>query len=225
MRTKSFIVSTLLLPALMIALMVLPGKLATLKASGTKRLAVVCANPDFARAVQSQLEAGKAKAEDSDSSPRYKVEIVSTPDEATRAALKGRIGAGTLDGYLWLSDDALASRKISYVARETSDFIEAATLQSALKTALLRQELRSRGVAAADADKLMKASGPGHGQHQGRAGEKRRRTAAVHQRHRAGDDALHDAHPLRRRRHALGAGRKDVARHGGGALLGDGRRS
>jgi ABC-2 type transport system permease protein len=155
-RTKSFIISTLVLPALMIALMVLPSKLAMLKASGTKRLAVVCANPDFARAMQSQLEAGKGKAEDIESSPRYKVEIVSTPDEATRAALKGRIGAGTLDGYVWLSDDALVSRKISYVARETSDFIEAATLQGALKTALLRQELRSRGVAAEDADKLMK---------------------------------------------------------------------
>jgi ABC-2 type transport system permease protein len=156
-RTKSFIISTLVLPALMVALMVLPSKLAMLKASGTKRLAVVCANADFARAVQSQLEAGKEKGEKLDSSPRYKVEIVSTPDEATRAALKGRIGAGTLDGYVWLSDDALVSRKISYVARETSDFIEAETMRAALKTALLRQELRARGVAAEDADKLMMA--------------------------------------------------------------------
>jgi ABC-2 type transport system permease protein len=155
-RTKSFIVSTLLLPALMIGLMVLPSRLAMLKAPGTKRLAVVCANADFARAVQSQLEAGKGKAEDLESSPRYQVEIVSTPDEATRTALKGRIGGGTLDGYVWLSDDALASRKISYVARETNDFIEAETMQGALRTALLRQELRSRGVAAADADNLMK---------------------------------------------------------------------
>jgi ABC-2 type transport system permease protein len=154
-RTKSFIVSTLLLPALMIGLMVLPGKLAMLKASGTKRVAVVCANPDFARAVQSQLEAGKVEVEDSASSPRYKVEIVSTPDEAARVALNGRIGAGTLDGYVWLSNDALASRKISYVARETSDFIETETMRGALKTALLGHELRSRGVAAAEADKLM----------------------------------------------------------------------
>src|SRR5512142_803832 len=133
-RTKSFIVSTLLLPALMIALMVLPSKLAMLKASGTKRLAVVCANADFARALQSQLENRKAEPDKPDSAPRYKVEIVSTPDEPTRGALKARIGAGTLDGYLWLSDDALVSRKISYVARDTSDFIETATLQSALKT-------------------------------------------------------------------------------------------
>src|SRR5512147_2135820 len=153
-RTKSFIVSTLLLPALMIALMVLPSKLATLKASGTKRLAVVCANADFARAVQSQLET--RKTDQLDSSPRYKAEIVSTPDEATRTVLKARIGDSSLDGYLWLSDDALASRKISYAARESSDFIEAATMQSALKAALLRQELRSRGVTAEDADKLMK---------------------------------------------------------------------
>jgi len=154
-RTKSFIVSTLLLPALMIALMVLPGKLEMLKASGTKRLAVVCDHADFARAVQSQL-ARKGKSEKLDSSPRYQVEIVSTPDEATRAALNDRIGAGTLDGYVWLSGDALVSRRISYVARETSDFIEAETMQGALTTALLRQELRSRGVAAEDADKLMK---------------------------------------------------------------------
>jgi ABC-2 type transport system permease protein len=157
-RTKSFLVSTLVLPALMIALMVLPGKMAMLKASGSKRLAVVCANPDFARAVQLQLETNRAQADsDSASAPRYDIEIVSTPNDATRATLKNRIGAGSLDGYLWLSDDALASRKIAYVARETSDFMETATLQSAIKTALLRQQLRERGVNAADADQLMQA--------------------------------------------------------------------
>ncbi len=154
-RTKSFIISTLLLPALMIALMVLPSKLAMLKASGTKRLAVVCANQDFAGAVQSQLETRKSEADKLGSSPRYRVEIVSTPDEPTRSALKARIGAGTLDAYLWLSDEALAARKVPYAARETSDFIEAATLQNALKAALLRQALRSRSVAAEDADRLM----------------------------------------------------------------------
>jgi ABC-2 type transport system permease protein len=154
-RTRSFLLSTLLLPAVMIALMVLPGKLATLKAAGTKRLAVVCADPDFARAVQSQLES-KPLEPDHDSAPRYDIEIVSTPTDATRAALTSRIGAGSLDGYLWLSDDALASRKIAYVARETSDFIETATMQGAIKTALLRQKLRARGITSVDADSLMR---------------------------------------------------------------------
>ena len=155
-RTKSFIVSTLLLPAVMIALMVRPSKLAMLKASGTRRLAVVCANADFARAVQSQLEAKKRDGDQLDSSPRYQVEIVSTPNEAARATLKGRISTGTLDAYLWLSDDALASRKISYVARETSDFIETETLHRALRSALLRREFLVRGISSDEADKLMR---------------------------------------------------------------------
>jgi ABC-2 type transport system permease protein len=66
------------------------------------------------------------------------------------------MAAGRLDGYLWLSDEALTSRKIAYVARENNDFIEVATLQAALKTALLRQELLFRSVSAADADGFMK---------------------------------------------------------------------
>jgi ABC-2 type transport system permease protein len=150
-RTKSFIISTLLMPAVMIAFMLLPGKLAMLKSSGTKHLAVVCANADFARAVQAQLENSKG-----DFDSRYVVELVATPTEETRAELKGRIAAGRLDGYLWLNDEALATRKISYVARETSDFLEVAILQAALKTALLRQQLVSRGVSASDVEQFTK---------------------------------------------------------------------
>ncbi len=153
-RTKSFIISTLLVPLLMVALIVLPSKIATLKAPGEKRLAVVCGNADFARAVKSQLET--RKSDTLDSGPRYNVEIVPTPDESTRSALKGRIGSGSLDAYLWLSDDALTSRKISYVAREAGDFIETTLLQKALRAALVRQELRARGVTAEQADNLLR---------------------------------------------------------------------
>ena len=150
-RTKSFIVSTLLLPAVMIALLVIPGKLATLKSAGTRHIAVVCANAAFARALQSQLEAANGAT-----ASRYQVELVATPTGQTRADLNGRLAAGRLDAYLWLDDSALASRKIAYVARETSDFVEVATLQAALKSALLRQQLFSRGVSAGDADEFVK---------------------------------------------------------------------
>lgn len=154
-RTKSFLVSTLLLPALMFALMVLPSKLATVKKLGTRHIAVVCANPDFARAVQWQLESGTGLPEKLNAQ-KYKVDIEPGPNETTRAALKDKVASGQLDGYVWLSDEALKSRKIDYVARETSDFMEAASLQSALKAALLRQQLIAHGVSAADADSFMK---------------------------------------------------------------------
>lgn len=121
---------------------------------GTRSVAVVCANPDFARAVQSQLESETGLPEKY-RGQKYKVEIEPDPSEATRSALKDKVASGKLDGYVWLSDEALQSRKIDYVARETSDFIEAASLQAALKTALLRQELMAHGASADDADRFM----------------------------------------------------------------------
>jgi ABC-2 type transport system permease protein len=152
---KSFIVSTLLLPALMIALLVLPSKLATLKAAGTRHIVVVCSNADFAGAVKSQLEAGTETLRRG-SAQKYKVDLVSTPTDSLRNELREKVANGEIDGYLWLSDDVLRTRKVPYVARETSDFIEVDSLQGALKTALLRQELVSHGVSADDADQYMK---------------------------------------------------------------------
>jgi len=158
-RTRSFIVSTVLLPAIIIALMVLPSKLAMLKASGTRRLAIVSANADVARALEAQLQAHKAtdKGEAGESAPTYSTELITTPDEATRSALKARIAAGTLDGYLWLDDEAISSRHVTYATREASDFVEAATLQSAVRSALVRHELRARGIGPEEADKFMRA--------------------------------------------------------------------
>jgi ABC-2 type transport system permease protein len=172
-RTKSFIISTLLLPAFMIGMMVLPQKLAMMKTVGTRRIAVVCANADFAAAVRSQLES--ARPEKMQTQASYKVEIVSTPDEATRESLRAKVNAGQLDGYVWLSDEALRTRKITYAGRETSDFIELAALRSALKTSLLRQALLEKGVSGEAADSLMKdvdleAAGVKRGQEKRAAG-------------------------------------------------------
>ena len=150
-RTRSFIASTLLLPVVLIVLLVLPGRLATLKSGATRRIAIVCGDADFARALQSQLEAARAETGSS-----YQVELIAAPNEQTRSDLQARIAAGRLDAYLWLDDQALASRKIAYVARETNDFLEVATLQAALQSALLRHELLSRGVSSTDADRLAK---------------------------------------------------------------------
>ncbi len=156
-RTRSFILSTILLPAFMITMMVLPSKLATLKSVGLHRVAVVCANPDFAHTVKSQLEAPRNPADKLNASAKYTVEVFTDLSDTTRNQLRARVDGAQLDGYLWLDDAALETRKINYMARETSDFIEIATLQSALRTALLRQELVQHGVSGDAADRLARA--------------------------------------------------------------------
>lgn len=145
-RTKSFIVSTLLFPAFILGVTLLPAKLAGTRAGGTRHIAVVSDNADFANAVKTQLQLDKKT--------KYAVDVYVGANEPTRTLLKNQVNDAKLDGFVWLSQSDVEARKVNYYGRETSDFIEVATLQSALRTALLRNELLKRGVSSADADTL-----------------------------------------------------------------------
>jgi ABC-2 type transport system permease protein len=145
-RTKSFIVSTILFPVFILGVTVLPARLAGTRASGTRHIAVVSDNADFAGAVKTQLQ--------SDKKNRYTVDVFTDTSDQTRAQLKQEVNDAKIEGFVWLSQQDVDARKVTYYGRETSDFIEVATLQSALRTALLRNELLKRGVLPADADRL-----------------------------------------------------------------------
>jgi ABC-2 type transport system permease protein len=170
-RQRSFIVLTLLLPAIMIGAFVIPAKLSSMKGSKMQRLVVVTSTPQFGEIVRQQLLAsskpddetsgtGKDKdkdADDDDKSGRnYAIEVDANASEAERAVLRNRINSGDIDGYLWLSDDAVAARKVSYYGREASGFMEKSWLRDQLDRAILLRELAQRGVGSAQADDLLK---------------------------------------------------------------------
>ena len=64
--------------------------------------------------------------------------------DAEREKLREQVSSGQLDGFIWLSDDTIASRNVTYAARETSDFTEDAGLQGAVTSAIMKNELISR---------------------------------------------------------------------------------
>lgn len=153
-RKKSFIISTLLLPAFMFAAIVLPNKLVMMKVGAKRHIVVVASNADFAQAVQREL--GAETQDPRAPKSRYTVDIDLNATEAERAVLRRRVTSGDIDGYLWLTDDALASGKVPYSARETSDFVENAGLERAVKQARVKQQLGARGISAAEIDGLFK---------------------------------------------------------------------
>jgi ABC-2 type transport system permease protein len=173
-RQRSFIVLTLLLPAIMIGAFVIPAKLSSMKSSKMQRLVVVTSTPQFGEIVRQQLvakpddavsDAGKAKAKDGedkdlgdDDKPGrdYAIEVDSNASEAERAVLRNRVTSGDIDGYLWLSDDAVAARKVTYYGREAGGFMEKSWLSDQLDKAILLRELAQRGVSGTQADELLK---------------------------------------------------------------------
>jgi ABC-2 type transport system permease protein len=171
-RTRSFLVLTLLLPAIMAGAFVIPAKLSTMKSSKTQRVVVVTSTLQFGEIVRQQI-LGSAKKDDEKASPdkdkdrdkddlddnkpssNYTIEVDSNLSEAERVTLQNRVNSGDIDGYLWLSDDAVASRKITYYGRGAG-FQEKSWLNDQLDRAILLRELAQHGVSGNQADELLK---------------------------------------------------------------------
>jgi ABC-2 type transport system permease protein len=171
-RTRSFLVLTLLLPAIMAGAFIIPAKLSSMKSAQTQRLVVVTSTPQFGEIVRQQLvakpdaataDADKDKDDDDkdlgkadESNRNYAIEVDSNASDAERTALRNRVDAGDIDGYLWLSDDAVAARKVTYYGRQAGGFMEKSWLAGQLDHAILLQELAQRGVSGTQADALLK---------------------------------------------------------------------
>ena len=174
-RTRSFLVLTLLLPAIMAGAFIIPAKLSSMKSAQTQRLVVVTSTPQFGEIVRRQLVAkpdgatavadkeDKEKDDDDkdlgkadESSRNYAIEVDSNSSDAERTALRNRVDAGNIDGYLWLTDDAVAARKVTYYGRQAGGFMEKSWLAGQLDHAILLQELAQRGVSSTQADALLK---------------------------------------------------------------------
>jgi ABC-2 type transport system permease protein len=148
-RAKSFLISTLLIPAFIYAVTVLPTQLATRKSSQSVHLAIATSNPRVGEAIGQQLQSLK-------SGDKYSVEVRTVADQHEREKLRSEVQSGSLDGYLWLTEDAINSSKIDYVSTSTSDFVQIGELQSAVNTGVVRARLAERGVTADQAEQMLK---------------------------------------------------------------------
>jgi ABC-2 type transport system permease protein len=148
-RAKSFLISTVLIPAFIYGVAILPTQLAMRKGGGEQRLAIVTANPRVGEAIAKKLESPKSDI-------KYSVEIKSVDDPKERDDLKQQIESGTLDGYLWVTDEAINSGKVEYVGNSTSDFVAIGQLHDAVNTGVIRARLAEKGVSADEAEKMLK---------------------------------------------------------------------
>jgi ABC-2 type transport system permease protein len=168
-RTKSFLVLTLLAPAIMTALMVLPAKLATM-GEKVQHIVVVTSTPQFGEMVRRELLSPSLASDKDDGdengsqsnaaklSPenQYVIDVDSNPTEAERASLRDRVNSQAIDGYLWLSDDAIAAGKITFASRSVANSGQRSRLSEELSRIIQRERLSKNGVSAEQADLLLK---------------------------------------------------------------------
>ncbi|MGD0212698.1 MAG: ABC transporter permease [Terriglobales bacterium] len=167
-RTRSFVVLTLLLPAIMTGVMILPAKLANI-GEKSQRIVVVTSTPQFGETVrQGLLSASRDTGDSDDDEANSETKAAKTPDqqyiidvdtnatEAERAILRDKIVSQAIDGYLWMSDDAIATGKITWASRNLSASGEKSRLGERLNRIIQQVRLSKSGLTGDQVDSLLK---------------------------------------------------------------------
>lgn len=162
-RTRTFLVLTLLAPAIMTALMILPAKLAMM-GQKADHIVIVSSTKQFGEMVRQQLLADpmlsdESEGEEGPTKPKpeeqYTIVIDTNTTEAERASLRQKIDTRDIDSFIWLTDDALAAHKVTWSSREMTGSREKSWLGDAVNRIVQEQELSKQGVSAAQAAVLL----------------------------------------------------------------------
>jgi ABC-2 type transport system permease protein len=147
-RTKGFIVATVLIPCLM-GVFVFGSSFLASHARTSSHIAVVTNDAAFAADLQKQLQAGNQSDMTVD---------IATPSPEARVALDKQLHdkSASLAGYLWVTPGASTGEraKFSYKARSAGDIATREALETSIRSVLTRERLTDRGMASTDIDAL-----------------------------------------------------------------------
>jgi ABC-2 type transport system permease protein len=159
-RTRSFVIFTLLMPAAMAGIVIIPSKIAEMNTGGERRLVIVANDPKLGAGVAQELTGGKSNAASDDPGEQqqqqqqqpfgspitYAIAVVGDTSDAERDRLNKEVMDGKITGFLWLTNDALAGHQILYSTKEAADFGQSSDLRNAVRTAVTKERLQQRGM-------------------------------------------------------------------------------
>ena len=155
-RTKSFLVMTVLIPLLMGG-GIIGSAILGRKSQSNAHIAVVAPDSNglqqLALDLQQQLEHGRHS--------RMSVDVIAPPAPDTRNTLDNELKQKSLDGYLWItapntSSSAGSSRpSFAWTPKSRADVITRGTISDALQTVLTREGLSHQGMRSDEVDALL----------------------------------------------------------------------
>lgn len=151
-RTRGFLLTTLLLPIFMGGLTLLP---ALMSSGGERRLVVVDeAPPGIADYVVQTLS--RPPAADDEDAYTYRLERVRGPLAAVREDLNRQVRAEEIDGYLYLPAGVVQGNEIEFRARNLSNFQVERDVRVAVSQAVQAARMREQGLDVVEVATLLR---------------------------------------------------------------------
>jgi ABC-2 type transport system permease protein len=169
-RSKAFIITTILIPALMGGSLLVPQLL--LMSHGEKHLVIVASERHTAEIIGQQLNRlkaaenerqeamlgqGEAQKRQMPHADRFKVDIDTNTSPEERSVLAQKVKNKQVDGVIWATSDALAAKKVTFITRDTSSLSDNIEIESGVSSAMQRQLLRSKGLSEDDVEASQKS--------------------------------------------------------------------
>jgi ABC-2 type transport system permease protein len=141
-RSKAFLVSTLLGPLLLAGFMIAPSILMQRQRGKALRIVVVDATAILRGGVERELRQQTVAGE-----PRFTVLPPQGGDaETARRAARSGVVDGSLDGYLYLAPDALSTSKAEYFGKNVSNVMDLQLVEQSAESALMQHRLAQEGL-------------------------------------------------------------------------------
>jgi ABC-2 type transport system permease protein len=164
-RTRGFIVTTVMIPLIM-AFFVVGSMFLNGNAVSEIRIAVVSSDVQLAMDLQDELaqqqgapataSAGHAKTGASGAKPAVVVDAMD-PGPNTKSQLDESLRSGDLDAYLWITPASAPGGRPTFVftPRSSQQQYLKGVLAAVLSKVLVREQLAHRGIVAADAESML----------------------------------------------------------------------
>lgn len=155
-RTKAFIIITILTPLIFTIVFGLPIQVAGRGAS-QQRVAVA----ERARSEAALFPLMREQLERRTDNFRQLFLLEAVPIEPGREAeartrLRADVVAGRLGAYIWIEGDPLGNGRVDYHGRTTTDLAGIRVLESSVSRAVVQRRLEQRGIAGADVQELVR---------------------------------------------------------------------
>jgi len=162
-RTKAFIIMTLLMPAMLLAYGIVPSLMMNAKTTGVRNVVIASAHANAAE----QVKAAMAEPEDASTDPTvqrrpgtpkldYNVQVSNDVSDANLHALESQLSSGKVYAIVWLDQQALDTHNVKIITRSSTDFNGLERLRGALREGVIRAQLGAHGLDPSDVDQVVK---------------------------------------------------------------------
>src|SRR5579863_10459451 len=137
-RTRSFLITTFLMPLFLAAVIGIPAVLGARANHENQKVVLVCPRQDLAESIRERLQVNTKGA--------YQVTLDADASEAEHQRLLTEVKAGRLDGIIWIDADSIKQGRAIYERRNARDFIWQQLVRNSVSGGFNRMRMAEYGI-------------------------------------------------------------------------------